>query len=428
VIGALIKDERSYGMSHPLLDAVHEVFRGGERGQLAEGSVLPPLVHDLRSLLAQHELEPQPVSREVELDLGSSVERERSRVLHRLRIVAIAGFHKAAGTDLVNRTDLSRVWERWRIVWGPEFDATTIEAARYGPTLADAAAARLVERSQEDQGKAETAALLLLDAALAGLPKLTAGFLQQLADLIHSDSDFFAVTKSLGHLLYLFVHDHHLETAGRAELASLLSESYGRGLWLLETLGQVGGRDKELLDGVRTLLDGFERCSATLGLDRAEFTAVFRRVGAERRQAPVVRGAAFGALWTIGAADAAEVFSQMLLFADPENLGDFLAGLFCLARETAQRHPELVLAIDQLLVSFADEEFLAALPSLRLAFTYFTPREKHHMGLTLLEALGVKERKPLTRLETSPEVMARAVALESRLLEAMKRYGLRGAT
>lgn len=71
--------------------------------------------------------------------------------------------------------------------------------------------------------------------------------------------------------------------------------------------------------------------------------------------------------------------------------------------------------------------FLTALPSLRLAFTYFTPREKHHMGLTLLEALGFRTQQPLTLLEVTPAAMARAVALESRLFEAVKRYGLRGA-
>src|SRR5262249_27009607 len=155
-----------------------------ERGQLAEGSVLPPLVHDVRSLLAQQGLEPQPAAREIELELGTPADRERSRLLHRLRIVGIAGFLKTGGTDLVNRTDLSRVWERWKIVWSPEYDASTIEASRYGPTLADAAAARLVERSEDGQGKAETAALLLLDSALAGLPELAAGFLQQLAHLV----------------------------------------------------------------------------------------------------------------------------------------------------------------------------------------------------------------------------------------------------
>ena len=38
VAAALIKDDSARGQSHPLLDAVHEVFRGGEIGRLAEGA------------------------------------------------------------------------------------------------------------------------------------------------------------------------------------------------------------------------------------------------------------------------------------------------------------------------------------------------------------------------------------------------------
>jgi hypothetical protein len=428
IIGALIKEERAYGIGHPLLDAVHEVFRGGERGVLAEGTVLPPLVQDLRQLLARHELEPQMKQRDVDLDLHLDADRERSRLMHRLRILAIAGYERTGGADLVARTDLSRVWERWRIRWTPDFDATTIEAARYGPTLADAAAARLAERAGASERNADEAALLLLDASLAGLTDLADEFLQQLGDLIRSDNDFFTVTKSLGHLLYLYVHDHVLQTAGRADLATLVLESFTRGMWLLESLGQVAGRDKDLLSGIRTLLDAFERCAGTLNINRDEFVAVLQRVGSEKRQSPLVRGAASGALWTIGESDASRVFAQMILFSDPDCLGDFLAGLFCMAREVVQRHRELVLSIDKLLVAYADEEFLTALPSLRLAFTYFTPREKHHMGLTLLEALGLKEQKPLTTLEESPETMARALAFESRLFEAIQRYGLRGGS
>jgi Family of unknown function (DUF5682) len=426
IIGALIKEERAYGIGHALLDAVHEVFRGGERGVLAEGTVLPPLVHDLRQLLTRHELEPQMKQREVDLDLQLELDRERSRLMHRLRILAIAGFERIDGADLVTRTDLSKVWERWRIRWTPDFDATTIEAARYGAALADAAAARLAERAGISERNAEEAALLLLDASLAGLIDLADEFLKQLGDLVRSDNDFFTVTKSLGHLLYLYVHDHVLQTAGRADLAALVLETFTRGMWLLESLGQVAGRDKDLLSGIRTLLDAFERCAGTLNINRDEFVAVLQRVGSEKRQSPLVRGASSGALWTIGESDADRVFAQMLLFADPDCLGDFLAGLFCMAREVVQRHRELVLSIDKLLVAYADEEFLTALPSLRLAFTYFTPREKHHMGLTLVEALGLKEQRPLTQLEETPETMSRALAFESRLFEAVARYGLRG--
>ena len=55
-------------------------------------------------------------------------------------------------------------------------------------------------------------------------------FLQQLAESIRGDNDFFAVTKSLGHLLYLYVHDHVLQTAGRSDLAALVLETYTRGM------------------------------------------------------------------------------------------------------------------------------------------------------------------------------------------------------
>ena len=188
-----------------------------------------------------------------------------------------------------------KVWERWRIRWSPDFDATTVEAARYGATLADAAAARLIERSGGNERDAEQAARLLLDASLAGLGELAASFLEKLEVLVRGDSDFFTVTKALGHLLYLFVHDHFLQTAGRGDMGTILRETYARGLWLFETLGQVTGRDRDLLAGIRGLLDTFERCTDLLGLDRDEFVAVLQRASAEKGQRPLARGAAMGA-------------------------------------------------------------------------------------------------------------------------------------
>jgi hypothetical protein len=428
LVGAILKEERAYGMGHPLLDAIHEVFRGGERGSLAEGAELPPLVRELRRLLAAHDLIGETKEREIELDLYADADRERSRLLHQLRILAVAGYDRIDGTDLAARDDLSRVWEKWRIRWSPDFEATRIEAARYGPTPAEAVAARLTERSAAVERDAEQAALLLLDAALAGLSGLAATFWEQFARLIRGDADFISVTKGLGHLLYLFVYDRVLQTSGRTELASLLEETFTRGLWLLESLGQVAGRERELLAGVRLLLDALERGGKPLAVHRDEFAAVCHRVADDRNQLAVVRGAATGALWTLGAADAGLVRRQLLRFTDPDRLGDFLTGLFCLARETVQRHHELVKSIDELLVAYADEEFLTALPALRLAFTYFTPREKHYLASTLLESLGLRSAESLAVLPVTAETAARAVAFESRLFAAARRFGVRGGT
>jgi hypothetical protein len=425
MIGALIKEELDAGGRHPLLDAVHEVLRGGERGRLATGAKLPPLVTDVQQLLAGHDLEPQPLPRDVDLELETPPERERSRILHRVVLLSIAGFRRTGGTDLVARNDLARVWERWHIAWNPDFDAQCIEASRFGSTLAEATAACLTEKARAIERDAGQAALLLLEAALAGLAEQADSLRERVRQLIRADADFFSVTAALGQLLYLFRYDAVLGTAGQGEMGGLLKEAFERGLWLLESLGQVSGRDKEVIAGIQAVRETFDRCQAELNLDRTGLFEVLDRVGADKGQSPLVRGATVGARWSLGAADSAQVLGLLRLFADPNHLGDFLTGLFALAREQVQRQRELLLSVHELLAGYGEEDFLAALPALRLAFTYFTPREKHYLALTLREALGLTEAPELAALTVDAQTAARALAFESKLFAALEKYGLR---
>ncbi len=187
VIGALIKEEMSRGGRHPLLDAVHEVLRGGERGLLAEGARLPPLAADIQAQLEAHESAgAESAARSRAGSRTRTADRQRSRVLHRLRLLDVSGYARSGGTDLSVRDDLANVWERWHIVWSPDFDARCIESARYGPSLAEAAATRLTEAAGGIERDAGKAALLLLDAALAGLTELAGGLLDRLKELVRT--------------------------------------------------------------------------------------------------------------------------------------------------------------------------------------------------------------------------------------------------
>jgi hypothetical protein len=444
ITGALVKEEME-GETHPMLAAIHAVLRGDVRGLLAAGTALPPLVHDLNAELVAHDLEPETTGREVELELDKPEDLSISRLLHRLRGLGIAGFERLAGSDLVQRDDLSRVWERWRVVWSPDLESTAIEAALYGPSVLDAAAARLEEQAAElarSPNMGERAARLLLDAALMGLgSEVLAELAALLARIIRSDGDFFTVTGALDHLLYLFRYDAALGTSGRGEYGALLSEAYTRGLWLLEGLGQPAGREQELEQGIALLVETFLRCAQSdrrtrrgtacaapdLELGRDELVGVLSRVSQDPAQLPVARGAAIGALWSLSELAHQPVLAAMKQFARPEQLGDFLAGLFALAREEVQRQPALVGSLDTLLLGYSDEEFLAALPALRMAFTRFTPREKHHLALTLLEATGATGdagREALTALEVPPQAAARVLAFEAALKRAVERFGL----
>jgi hypothetical protein len=424
--GAIIKEELTSGHRHPLREVIHEVLRGGARGVLAAGTVLPPLVLDIRKELAEHDLEAQATPRDLGLDLEQPPQRERSRILHRLRVLGIVGYERTGGFDLVERADLVRIHETWQIVWSPDFEAGCIEASRYGPSLDVAAAAHLAEQAEGIERDASAAARLLLDAALAGLTGLATELRGMVQELIRSEGDFFGVTAALGHLLYLYRYDTVLETAGSGEVGALLREAYDRSLWLLESLGQLADRVEELLAGMVALRETFERCEGLLSLDRSELVQVLARVGSDRAQGPVVRGAALGALWSLGATGGEQVRTWMRQFHDADLLGDFLTGLFALAREQVQRQRNLVLSIHETLTGYSDDDFLAALPALRLAFTYFTPREKHHLALTLREGLGLREQSALAALAVDVETAARALTLEGRLFEAVRTYGLRG--
>jgi hypothetical protein len=426
LIGSLIKEDLTRAGKHPLLEAVHAVMRGGQRGMLAAGTTRPPLVIDIQTQLELYNLQPRPVPREVELVLDNAEHRPASQVLHRVRLLALAGYDRTAGTDMASRDEMVTIWERWRIGWSPDFDARCIEAARYGASLADATAAVLGERASQIDHSAAPAAALLLDAALAGCTDLAWALRQRVVELIRADGDFFSLTGALSHLLYLYRYDTVLQTAGTVSMGELLSEAFTRSLWLLESLGQTAGRDAEAIEGVISLRETFERCELMLGLNRQELLQVLGRVRADKQQGAVVRGAALGAEWSLGASDPESVRVQMRQFLDPERLGDFLAGLFALAREQVQRQRELLVAIHDVVTAWSDDEFLSALPSLRLAFTYFTPREKHHLALTLRQALGLEKVPQMTALQVDVATAARAMVFEGKLLTTAAKVGLRG--
>lgn len=423
---ALVKDEIEGDAMHPFLAALYEIFRGQERGQLAAGTQLPPLVEDIRQTLEDYDLTPAPTARAISLDLLSDTGRVRSRILHRLRVLEIPGFRRTAGTDFTGRADLSRLWEEWSIQWGPEFDAGCIEAALFGPTLIDAATARLRERVQQADRNSEVAALAMLDAALMGIADVAAELAADAAALIHTEPQFLRAATAMRHLLYLYRYDEALGAARDPRFGVLLTEAYERSLWLLEMLGQVSGLERDIVKGVSTIVEIFERCGGSLGIAREPLIDLLQRISVEPTQAPLLRGAASGALWTLASMPMDHMLSLVSAFSDPNRLGDFLTGLFSLAREVAQRQPELMRAVDTLILTFADEEYMEALPALRLAFSYFTPREKHYLAQTLMESYGQTDTMPLPALEVDAATAARTMALENALYAKLALYGIRG--
>jgi hypothetical protein len=420
VVSGLLKDEISTAGHHPFLDALHEALRGNQRGCLADGTALPPIVADIHRQIEAQRLDPDPGGSLLVLDLHVPEDLARVRVLHQLAMLGISGFTLTGGAPIARPGDTSALVERWKTQWSPEFDANCIEAAIYGATLCDASRARLAEVAARTERSAPEAARLLLESCLMGHPGLSREFHARLMALLREDGDFISVSAALAPLLYVYRYDDVLGSAGLPGIGEVLAEAYRRALWLLEGCGSREGEEREAILGVRALRDTLERCGAALGLDRGEFVTVVRRAASASGWA-TFRGALTGALWSLAEATLPEVGASLPRTADPQDLGDFLVGLFHVAREVAQRNPELLGEIDGLVREMDAEGFLAALPALRLAFSVFTPREKDLLAATLFGGSA-----PRPSLYVADAQAARHLAWEARLVGEMARQGIRG--
>ncbi|MEM7474931.1 MAG: DUF5682 family protein [Planctomycetota bacterium] len=424
VTSALIKDELQLEGVSPFLDAVYEVLRGKQAGRLAEGVRLPPLVEAIRVELEESDLLPVRKSTTLELDLLNQEDVKRSRLLHRLRVLEIRGFRCTGGTDFLAREEMQDLWESWEIHLSPDLESSCIEAARYGTVLEYAVAAKLVEDAGGKIRDASAACALLINASRCGANTISQDLIESLRALIAKESRFEEVGTALGHLLFLYCYDEAFGTTRLEKLGSLISETFTRALWLFEALGQTSASDPRLMLAIQNIAETYRRVPDVLEAGEAEYAGVLSRIQADSGKSPDVRGAAAGMLWLLGGATSEQILADMKYFSSPAQLGDFLSGLFRLAREVAQRHPDLVHSIDELLTGFDSQGFQTALPALRLAFTSFTPLEKHQLLSTLFELLGISNAA-IPKLQTAnAETAAQALALEERIQEIITKYGL----
>ncbi|MFI6511227.1 DUF5682 family protein [Streptosporangium sp. NPDC050855] len=119
----------------------------GERlGQVPDSTPMVPLQRHLREEQRRVRLKPEALDREYDLDLRKPLDLERSRLLHRLRLLGIDW-----GTPQQSRSK-GTFRESWSLAWRPEFDIDLIEASAWGTTVPAAAAARV--RDLADGGTA----------------------------------------------------------------------------------------------------------------------------------------------------------------------------------------------------------------------------------------------------------------------------------
>jgi hypothetical protein len=415
--------------TEPLLAELVSAFSGDRHGALAPDTPQPPLVADALAALERCGLHADREPRPALVKLTTPQGAEQSAALHRLRVLGISGFAMTRGPSLArSRTELSESWTLERRL---ETDAALIEAAIHGATLESAATSFLEQRLSQAPDVIGVAAALY-DAATCGLQALSGRALREVERRIAVEPSFGLLGGAIERLLALRRGDAVLGPGGKLALSGVLSACFERGLWLLEGVrGASAPLDEQQVGAVCALRDLARLPAAELPLDRVRARAVCERRARDAEAPPALRGACLGFLWSHersderAAAEAAAVAAARAL-ARPETFGDFLGGLFALARDEVVRARELLGAIDSVLDGFGRESFLIALPALRLAFAYFPPRERLSIAEGVLALHGTPAADPMALVRPGVEaaLYRRGAALDGAAVALALDYGL----
>jgi Family of unknown function (DUF5682) len=432
-----------------LMRLVQHVLAGDRVGTVPPGTAVPPIVADFQGEARRCRLPIDSVERrEIALDLYRNANHRRtSRLLHRLDLLGAPFAVFLAGPDFVQAKGLDLMQEHWRVCWSPATESALIEASLFGPTVEEAAAAKLrrqiAQLEDEGAGRNTAAAVaLLVRACRLGLHRQAADIMPLIDVHIAGDPSFPSVVAGLSQLDLLAHAREPLEAADLPAVPRLTTAAYQRACRLLtDTAGCPDEVVDAVLGAMRTLREVLAACSSSTAsagqggeagktIDPDLFHQGLRRVvdhPPSSAQAAVV-GAAVGILYGEGLFSQADLVRTTRGYlgaaADPRKSAGVLRGLLATAREAAWQAAELIQAVDAQFVAWDEKTFLAALPDLRLAFTGLTPREIAKVADNVAQMHGASTLGELVHADLDENEVRFALEVTQRVRETLRADGL----
>ncbi|WP_306366585.1 DUF5682 family protein [Nocardiopsis sp. CC223A] len=390
---------------------VHRTMAIGERmGSVPPTTPMVPLQRDVIAAQKRLRLKAEPFDRDLDLDLRKEGHRERSVLLHRLRMLDVRW-----GDPQETSGGKGTFRESWRIRWEPELDVALIEASRWGTTVAGAAAARAAERAA-DADLPELTALTEL-CLLADLADALPGVLALLTDRAATDGD---VTHLMGALPPLARSARYGDVRGTdaAHLRAVAEQILRRVCVGLPPA--VHGLDDEAAARFVTHIDHTHSAATLLGGEAlAEWEATLATLARRETLPGRISGRLNRMLSDAGHIDAQELRRRLGLAmsqgTEPAAAAAWLEG-FLQGSGLVLVHDDRMLGlIDTWLLGLPEERFTAVLPLLRRTFGAFDGTERREIG----EAAGrlggarrVAARTPVTvDAERAAPALATALAI-----------------
>ncbi|QOV41512.1 hypothetical protein IM697_40070 [Streptomyces ferrugineus] len=214
------------GSDVPLALVRDRLVVGDVLGEVPRSAPAVPLQRDLDRIQRRLRLKPEALERELELDLRKDNDAERSRLLHRLRLLRVEW-----GEPVASRGSTGTFRETWRLRWEPELSVRVAEAGVWGTTVYAAATAKAESDAVAAQGLADVTALAER-CLLAELPDALPTVMRVLADRAALDADVGHLAQALPALVRSLRYGdvRGTDTGALAEVAAGLAERVFVGL------------------------------------------------------------------------------------------------------------------------------------------------------------------------------------------------------
>ncbi|MFG1791543.1 DUF5682 family protein [Nocardia sp. NPDC049149] len=358
---------------------VNELVIGEALGTVPEGTPTVPLDADLRARIRSLRMKQEALSRTIDLDLRKEREVERSRLLHRLRVLDIPW--GTLTTSEVRSTGTFR--ETWTLEWRPEYAISIIEASRWGTTVGTAAEAKILDTaSRTDSTVGELTAALEV-ALLADLGGATDGLITRLESAAALDHDITHLLAALPGLIRTLRYGdvRGTDTKALAHVADGLLVRVCAGL-----PGAVTGLDTDAATEFRALLDAAHTAIHTRddGWATTEWLGALRKLADRDDVHGALVGRAVRLLCDAGIIDDIDSARRLSAALSVGNtaaakaawVDGFLGGRGLLLVHDR----ELLHLIDAWLRDLREDQFVETLPLLRRTFGAFEPGERRAIG------------------------------------------------
>ncbi|MCP1133607.1 DUF5682 family protein [Paenibacillus polysaccharolyticus] len=380
-LSSFVKGELTLATDKPLQE-LQLLLTGDAIGSVAPNAFHIPIVEDFKARCTEFKLQIRTTGQHKKvLDLYAKPEHRLISQLFQCISYLVPEFAKRqAGPDWIAQRDMNLVRETWEYMYSSRIEARLIENSLYGGTLATAATRKMEEQMRDipDHHSGELAQKML-QALLMGLQETAMRLYAQVRAALRTDGHFLSLCNSLTILNRIHQHRRLLGLSDDPHLPELVSEAYRNAVDKLQQLSRTNADEHEgIIQGIKLLAMLAE--SAEEQFQDTAFRNHLHELLSDSKLPAQLEGVCIAIASGLGDRSREEIVERArgYIRGTPEQTRQtalFLQGVFTVARDAFLYEDQLLQELNGLIEQLSYDDFIAMIPELRLAFTYFTPME-----------------------------------------------------